>query len=901
MVELETALPKGAKKIVMPQGAKVIEETQESTTEKKSLFGFKRDIASQFLSGIQDITSLIASPLEKTIGAPTIGPEGLSYKSPEEIEQLKEEGQYRGIPGAAREDPDSIFGKGSRVAGQTATLGPVLGRAAGFVKAPIPAGTITGKIAQFPKKLTAELGKRFAEAPIKTTIAETGLGFTAGAGGYTAGKIFPDSDAAVFIGEVIGGTAPVLMPTRLAIRAGGGLRNIYQTIRHPFTGIGGRSRAAARAQRAGGPEERLAALKELEKPTTVDTVTRKPVLTPAQRTGDPGLLSLERAVMDSSEELRRAGDRSIAHANETIQKSLEGLGGETSAAEVPIKEAQDYLSNLLETRVRISAQRADERISELGPKASREQLNLVAREEAEKALAAARTQENELWEAFSPDLSTPFSKSKARFNAFRRELGQAQQGDIPAVATRFLSENSDEFFGKHLPVGFRKGETRIKELRALQSKLRQEARNARVGDKRNLNKARIADEIADAITDDLSNVRSGPETSKAIAIAVDFSRGLNERFSSGTMSKILGRRIAGERVPAGLTLEESIGVSGPKAREAMDDLIKAFDSPEAPSSALLMDAAEDFTRGRFLQSAIVQGQINVRAARRFVSQNEELLNRLPKVKNQINEAIESGDAYALAQRQKARVNLDDPRVSKATMLIDKGPAETFRQISKLKPSEAARETQKLVNRVSHDETGEALSGLKSGFLEYLYSTSRESARDIMGRKFISGFALRDTLEKTRSSAGRLFSADELKRLDTIVDDLVRLEKRRGAQVPPEGVIGDKPSKLIETVAGIAGAAVGRNEARRLGVGGTVQIPGIMAERFRTLVAAGIKDPAGRLIRDAITDEALFKELLQSNLEEGGKKLSSVAARRLSVWTASVLAEYGGAFEEEPSE
>src|SRR3990167_5710583 len=109
-----------------------------------------------------------------------------------------------------------------------------------------------------------------------------------------------------------------------------------------------------------------------------------------------------------------------------------------------------------------------------------------------------------------------------------------------------------------------------------------------------------------------------------------------KRFNSGTMTKILGRRLTGERVPAGLTLEESIGTTGPKAREAMDELLKAFDSPEAPSSSMMIDAAEDFTRGRFLQTAVVQGQINVRAAQRFVSQNQELLNRLPKVKNQID-------------------------------------------------------------------------------------------------------------------------------------------------------------------------------------------------------------------------------------------------------------------------
>ena len=233
------------------------------------------------------------------------------------------------------------------------------------------------------------------------------------------------------------------------------------------------------------------------------------------------------------------------------------------------------------------------------------------------------------------------------------------------------------------------------------------------------------------------------------------------------------------------------------------------------------------------------------------------------------------------------------------MLIEKGPVETFRQISKLKPKDAAREVQKLVNRVARDETGEALTGLKSGFIEFLYSTSRQSARDVQGLPFISGFALRDTLISVRAAANRLLSADELKRLDTITNDLIRLEKRRSVQLTPEGVISDKPSKVIEMVAGLTGAAAGRTTARRFGLGGTVQIPGIMANRFRDLVAVGVRDPAGRLIRDMIFDETLFRELLQSNLEEGGKALSKTATRRLNAWAAVVIAEYGGAFEEEP--
>lgn len=855
---------------------------------------------SQFIAGLNDVTGAIASVPESLFGTVSFGPEGIEFLGPKAASERREAGGFTDFPGAATEEPTSLFGKGLRVAGQTAALGPILGRAAGLVKAPVVAITRIGRIAQFPKKLIAQAGETFARSPVASTLVETGLGFTAGGGGFVAQQIFPDSDTAVFVGEIMGGTAPAVMPMRLAIRAGGGLRNIYQTIKHPFTEIGGKRRAAARMQRAATPEQRAEVFSELEKPTTIDPDTGKPVLSPSQRSGVPGPLSLERAVMESSEELKRAGDIQIAQANVVIQKSLSDLGGDTpTAAEVPIKEAQQYLSNLLETRVRIAAQRTDERIAELGPKASREQLNIISREEIERALTDARIQENEFFSIIPESTAVPFNKTKSSYDAFVRQLGKPSQGDIPAIARRFLSKDSDEFFGKNIPKGFQKTETRIKELRALQSKLRETARNARVGDKKNLNKARIADELADSINDDLANVLAGPEVAKQISIAVAFSRDLNRRFNTGTVAKILGRRAAGERVPAGLTLEESIGVTGPKAREAMDDLLEAIDVSRGPSpgTGIIIDSAEDFTRARFLQEAVIRGEFNTIAAQRFIVKNNELLTRLPNVRRQIDEAIESGETLALTQRQQSRVSLDDHKVSKATMLIAKGPVETFRQISRLKPEIAAIETQKLINRVSSDATGEALAGLKAGYLEFLYSTSRQSARDVRGTPFISGFALRDALETSKASANRIFTKEEFNRLNIVIQDLIRLEKRLSATMPAEGILGDTPSKVYEVAARMTGARLGSAISKGTGGGGPILIPAIMSKRLLDLANAGVSNPASRLLRDMIFDEELFKELMQSNLEEGGTKLSKVATRRLNAWTASVIAEYGGAFEE----
>ena len=74
----DATLPKGAKKILLPQGAKVIEE--EPSEEKG--FSFERDIAGQLVGGLQDITTLIAKPLQRTFGDITIGSEHIIFFSP---------------------------------------------------------------------------------------------------------------------------------------------------------------------------------------------------------------------------------------------------------------------------------------------------------------------------------------------------------------------------------------------------------------------------------------------------------------------------------------------------------------------------------------------------------------------------------------------------------------------------------------------------------------------------------------------------------------------------------------------------------------------------------------------------------------------------------------------------
>lgn len=821
-----------------------------------------REFGSQFLRALTDFGS--------SLGGGFAGPAAPSGQ------QVAER-----LPGVATEEPDTFAGRAGRMGGVGATFAvPAGGAAANVPRAVGTGGGLLMRTGRGIQNLVAESGRAFRQRPGRFVAEEGAVGGVAGVGGLAAERTFPDSDAARFTGELLSGASFQLAPSRLLLRGAGKLK---RTIQAPRTEIGARRRAARRASEAPTPGERARGLENLETPTTRDPQTGEPVLTPAQRTESPSLLSLERSVVNSSERLQREADEQIAQANQVIQQSARdiGRGGTPEDTAGTIGEGQLYLQTLLNTRLRIAAQRTDERIAELGSGSSREDANRIAREELEKAREAARRQEQQLFSRVDPDTPVPSANAQQAVQRWAGELGKAQQDQIPAKARRLLNPEKREFVGET---------TNIRELRSLQSDLRETARRARSNEQ--FTRAEIADDIADSITEDLGGAG---QQSEALETAIGFSRNFKQRFRRGAVGRIFGREASGgERVRAGETLERTIRGGGPGEREALDEIRDALTAPEVAGRTGTTDeafnqAASDFVRRRFIERAAAEGELNTNRAQAFIRDNEQLLSRMPEVRQELEQAVQSGNLQQIATRRRESTRFNDPKVSRATLFIRRGPNEAFSQITQDAPDRAARQTQQLLNRAKRDDTGQAVAGLKSGYVDFLLRP--ENQRDVAGQPFVSGFSLRELRQNpsVRSTEQRLLSKAERQRLDTIEQDLVRLERARQAKPSQQGVIGDKPSKVLETVAGVSGAAVGRTSAAASGVGGTVQIPGIMANRFRELVEAGVQDPAERLMRDAVRDEQLFTELLQARIPESGE-LPEKAANRLNAWAAGVVAE-----------
>ena len=103
------------------------------------------------------------------------------------------------------------------------------------------------------------------------------------------------------------------------------------------------------------------------------------------------------------------------------------------------------MQKLLDLRIRNAAHLSDQRIDELGPSANREAVNLIAAEELQAALKAARTQENLLYELIPADAVAPTTHSTKALFALKQQYGTAQLGDIPGIAKKLLTPNKKGF------------------------------------------------------------------------------------------------------------------------------------------------------------------------------------------------------------------------------------------------------------------------------------------------------------------------------------------------------------------------------------------------------------------------------------------------------------------------
>ena len=723
-----------------------------------------------------------------------------------------------------------------------------------------------------------------AGRPAAFTAAETAAGAGAGAGRYVAEENFPGDPTAALYGELVGGlgVGALLSTPGLALRYSPGVRTVAAAIT-PFTKSGAQSRAANRMMSLA--EDPLAAARLAEAPTIGD-------LTPAQRTGEPRLLALEKAAADENPALAKELRERAAAAQTALEAEARTLGGDATQTRAFLENRVTRLTDALNTRVEQAQTRARERIAALEPGTPAAEASRVAREEFDKAFDAARAQEGVLWSSIPSDVTIETAPLFERFAALVKSTPSTQQQNIPSYAQRFLGADSAERLGATATPA---------ELQGLRSELLDMQRAARKADRRN--EARVAGQIADDV---LAAMNSLPETGGPYDVARNFSRQVNEVFREGAASALARRTGAGEEAVAPeLTLEKLLGAGGPRADIAARDLLAATgDSPETRA------AIENYLTQSFRNKAISgQGQIKPEPAANWMRTNAALLERFPDIRNRLAEAM-SAQARAetltarqtavergLRQRGDTRMErlLDQRQESATARYLNAEPgAEVSRVFKSDDPAALAASLRRSVDR---DPTGKALSGLRGAFIEDLFSRARQTTPD--GPVF-NGSVIMDALADPKQAAalGKIFDPPALRRLQQIGTELTALERTRG-DLPNVGrVMEDRPAALLSFVGKVAGAQSAARVAKVTGAIGTIQAPGFASAFVQNFLTRLTRDRAQKLLTAAVTDPDLFATLM-SPFRTAAQQ--NIAARRLQGWMAGTAgrAAAGEESEEQP--
>lgn len=724
-----------------------------------------------------------------------------------------------------------------------AATGVLARQGAGLVSgvARAPQATRAGRIADVARESAAR-------APGATMSAEV----TGAAGEAASREIAEDefgegswqSTMASITGGIVGGLGPTSSGRALKGAVSWGLDNlpIATAARNAVTNFfnlkppaGATARARERVygrvekgERVGGvvtdPDTARAGLRG-------QTDVEQDVLTPAQLTEDPGIMSLAARDRADDPALMASWRGQVDETMGTLRQRLQNLTGEERQA----IEAQyhDQLDNMI-TVAGLNAQR---RLANMTPEQSRAEYSRVMQQELVDALHYARREETALWNQVPDDMLMPAEVAREAYNRLRSQLGEITQRDMPEVARRFLDPDSPETWLPKAEPGVQDTVT-LGRLRELRSALLDEARNAGSGSAPNYNRARLARELAQSLRDDILDLDlpEGPGID-AYRTATAFSKRLNDRFNTGPVSRVLKKDRQGRyAVQPERAMDVTVGRGGVEARQSTKGFVRALESPSPAAKAAFNGYLED----DFLRMATLRGQgeeLVEAGADRFMAKYRDLFEQMPNLRQRFQEAIDSGN-LAIATRS---LREGDPLQMKA---------RDIREIRRL---------------TRGDETGAVWQGFRERFTEKLIDRiTMQPSKGTGGMNILSGNRLRSFMNdpQIRPALEQVYTTGELKALNRYANTLSLIERDIMAQ--PAGALATNQPGVARTVlARLMGAGAGQKVGTAMGGGAgmNLQAAQIGSGLFKRLVESGLRTPVAKLISDSLKNKQLLDALL----------------------------------------
>jgi len=779
---------------------------------------------------------------------------------------------------------------GERDTGFMGRVGEGVGEAAGAL---LPFGAAANMASKAPGMIgsTANMFMQpFVRNPAAAVGTELLAGGGAGAGGEVAARGFGEEYRGT--GEVIGGLGAGFAPYSPAALARGGAkmplgRSVVAAIA-PYSESGARTVAARRVQDM--VADPYAVGTQIEQADNIGN------LTPGQLANDPRLMGLESAVRQAYPDVDAAlRDRARASV-ETLEQAARAPAQGATPAETQAfyAERQQRLTTALDARVAKAEAKAQERLAAIGPQRSETENSRIVREEIDAAYADARETENRLWGEVPKEARVGTANVYGKFDEILRSTPMAQRPDIPSEARAVL----EDAWGKAgMPFDDAPGratDQSVAEMHGLYSKLRETARNARSGVAPQNNKARIADELADAILVDLGALDDVPgRVGQTINAARQFSREMATRFEHGQVGKLLGRlRSGGDAIDPDLTLGRTVGRGGAEGKVAIDDIRAAVGTGANSEGAI-----SDYMFRRFNDYAAPDGVVDPAKAETFIRNNREMLDAMPGAQQQIRAAVDMrrGAAQSAETLGDARAAAGDPRQSPAAAFQQARAGEEFGAV--LKAQNPAAAAKALAAKAARDTTGAATRGLKASAFDNLMAQARivgdDGAETLSGTRFLRAF----TDPKTKAALSEVLSPDEMRRVGIIGRELAAVERAGRTGAAADGVLPSNAQSAIRFVLGTIGARVGAQAGAGTS-GASLRTASMFSGRVQAIFDSLSTSQAERLLVDAVQDPKLMAALLKdARNPRNAKELET----RLSEWAASQSGQMiGQEPEQEPA-
>lgn len=823
----------------------------EGTSEKKKQWYEDAPIAD---SG-SDMLSSVNAQLGAGMLAPVTGAVDVMH------------GITKNIPGMYEGDKPFMGSKWAQeelgVGGKPETTAGYAARGVGEVTGVLLPGGLATKLLTKGAGLTAKIAqsiyKSMVSNPALTMVSEV----SAGAGAGVGRKVGEESDipavktGAELVGGVAGGVVPtgiIHAPTALAWRGG---KHLLKKVSLPFSKSGSEYRAGEFLKsKVPSPESSIAEL-------GIETIGDLP---PVVQAGENRLMNLHKVLMDkdpiADHEMIETLSKSAIKLEGEMRKL--GYGSSELLADVSKKRIA-ALQARMDTRVLEATQRAQDKLNKLPVAMRQSKESTIVRNEIERVMREEKSKVDALWNEVPKDMQTGISNTRAKFNEIMGELAVAQREDVPKVLT-----DNPIIKSKKLTS------TTINEMQGLRSKLLENSRIARKNGE--WNKARISDEMADSILEDMT--LSGEADS--LKTALQATRDFKETFNQGVVGKVLGYDKTGApKIDMEAVLDSIIGKKG---IQGAANISKVPMTPEIENSM-----KRYVTRSFTDYSLDSNGVINPAKAQKWMQNNEDVLDRFTDLRTQFSDASE---AQKIATQTKATMDarkkaLQDPRVSVASRFIETTDLGT--EIDAVfKAKNPARMTNELVRQARKDPSGQAIEGVRASMVDYILEKSAKGGYNELGEKVISGNDMMGFINKSEGVLRQVFTPEQMGRMKRIASEYAKIQKYIGASGRGEDIeMKDFASNALRIASRVVGAQVGG----KMGAGssgGSIQAAGIMSGRAKTLMNWLTKNRAEELVHDAILskDPKLLQALLLPLDKPQTQKANlRILNDRLNLWLA----------------